>query len=93
MKKYIFWILLAAVIILLLVFFFKGTLPFILGGVAALILRWAITGGLQGNEHEPSVTHCPVRMAAPAEPAGPAVPACHWPPVHYMGMARGQNCP
>ena len=40
MRKYIFWILLAAVIILLLVFFFKDTLPFILGGVAALILRW-----------------------------------------------------
>ena len=25
--------------------------------------------------------------------AGSAVPACHWPPVHYMGMAWGQNCP
>jgi len=41
MRKYIFWILLAAVIILLLVFFFKDMLPFILGGVAALILRGA----------------------------------------------------
>ena len=40
MRKYIFWILLAAVIILLLVFFFKDTLPFILSGVAALLLRW-----------------------------------------------------
>lgn len=41
MKKYIFWILFAAVLVLLLVFFFKDTLPFILGGVAALIIRWA----------------------------------------------------
>lgn len=41
MNKYIFWIWLAAVLVLLLVFFFKDTLPFILGGVAALIIRWA----------------------------------------------------
>lgn len=41
MKKYIFWALIIAAIVVLLVFFFKDTLPFVLGGIAALILRWA----------------------------------------------------
>lgn len=41
MKKWIFWLLLLAAVVCFLVFFFKDTLPFILGGVAALILRWA----------------------------------------------------
>lgn len=49
MKKYIFWILFAAVIILLLVFFFKDTLPFILGGVAALLLRWIYGRWISGK--------------------------------------------
>lgn len=41
MKKWIFWLLLVAAAVCFLVFFFKDTLPFILGGVAALVLRWA----------------------------------------------------
>lgn len=40
MKKYIFLAILIAVIIVLLVFFFKNTLPFVLGGIAALIIKW-----------------------------------------------------
>lgn len=41
MKKWIFWLVLLAAIVCFLVFFFKDTLPFILGGIAALILKWA----------------------------------------------------
>ena len=41
MKKWIFWLLLLAAVVCFLVFFFKYTLPVILGGVAALVLRWA----------------------------------------------------
>lgn len=41
MKKLIFWAILIAVVILMLVFFFKDTLPFVLGAVAAIVIKWA----------------------------------------------------
>ena len=39
-KKIVFWLLLFAVVVCFLIFFFKDTLPFVLGGAAALVLKW-----------------------------------------------------